>query len=874
MDDDTLPPRDSSPGGHDEQTNQPDEIGDRIDDLTPPAEDEREEERSAISSALVRDEGGDESEEPELELPADLPILPLRDTIVYPFAVMPLGIGKQRSIQLIDDVMRGDRLVGLVAQRNPEIEEASAEDCFRVGTVARIARLLRLPDGTMQIIVQGLERIAIDEFSAEKPYLRARAHLAPEQPEDSMEIEALKRNAIDLFQRLVNLVQYLPDQLSLAVMNLDDPRQVVYLIASSAQMDLALRQELLELDSVKEKLERVTAFLTRELEVLELGKRIQSQAQEEMGKAQREYFLREQLKAIQRELGEDNEEVATVNDLREKIHEAHMPEEAHKEAMRELSRLEKIPTASPEYSVIRTYLELLISLPWNKSTGKSIDVPYAKQVLDEDHYDLVKIKDRILEYLSVRRLKEERQGTETGGPGTGAPTSREPILCFVGPPGVGKTSLGHSIARALGREFVRMSLGGVHDEAEIRGHRRTYIGAMPGRILQAIRRAGTNDPVFMLDEVDKLSSDWRGDPSAALLEVLDPEQNHSFRDNYLDLAFDLSKVFFIATANALDPIPSPLRDRMEILELAGYTEEEKLHIARRFLLPKQIRANGLEPGEVAMTDEALVSIIRGYTREAGVRGLEREIGSICRKLARQIAEGHPGSGDVTPERARELLGRPRFFAEAAERIDRPGVVTGLVWTAVGGDIIFVEAAMMPSRDSHLTLTGQLGEVMKESAMAALSYVRSNAELLGIDPRVFENKSFHIHVPEGAIPKDGPSAGVTMMTAIVSLVSQRKVRSDVAMTGEISLRGKVLPIGGLKEKILAAHRAGITTVIFPRRNESELEELPQELREQMTFVPVDDAREVLAAALEGGQGIRPHYLTPQERDTSGMVAHQG
>ncbi|MGH9807090.1 MAG: endopeptidase La, partial [Terriglobia bacterium] len=564
------------------------------------------------------------------------------------------------------------------------------------------------------------------------------------------------------------------------------------------------------------------------------------------------------------ELGEESEEAATVNDLREKIEQAHLSEEAYKEAQRELSRLEKLPAASPEYSVIRTYLDLIISLPWSKSTGKSIDVPHAREVLDEDHYDLEKIKARILEYLAVRHLKESRRaatvadGAVDGAADgvtnatTNATTSREPILCFVGPPGVGKTSLGHSIARALGREFARMSLGGIHDEAEIRGHRRTYIGAMPGRILQSIRRAGTNDPVFMLDEVDKLASDWRGDPSSALLEVLDPEQNFSFRDNYLDLAFDLSKVMFIATANSLDPIPAALRDRMEILELSGYTEEEKVHIARRYLLPKQITANGLTSDEVIIPDETVTAIIRGYTREAGVRNLERELGSVCRKVARQIAEGQTGPATVTPDGLRDLLGRPRFFEETAERLDRPGVVTGLVWTPVGGDIIFIEAAMMPSRENTLTLTGQLGDVMKESAMAALTYVRSNAESLGIDSTSFENRAFHIHVPEGAIPKDGPSAGVTMMTAIVSLVTGRRARSDVAMTGEISLRGKVLPIGGLKEKVLAAHRAGIRTVIFPHRNEYDLEDLPKELRDEMRFFPVDDAREVLALALEGGQ----------------------
>jgi ATP-dependent Lon protease len=814
-----------------------------------------------------------EAGEPGLEIPDVLPILPLKDTVVYPFAVLPLAAGKDRSIKLIDDAMRGTRMIGLVAQKDPEVEQAGPDDVFRVGTVARIARLLRIPDGTVQVIVQGLERIKILDYVAEEPFLKAHVRLAPDTTTTDVETEALKRNAVGLFQRLVSLVQYLPNELALAALNLDDTRQVIYLIASNVQMDLQLRQQLLELDSLREKLEKLTTFLTRELEVLELGKKIQSQAQEEMGRAQREYFLREQLKAIQRELGEESDEAATINQLREQIEQAHLPEEAAKEALRELSRLEKLPAASPEYSVIRTYLDLLVALPWDKSTGKKIDVPHARQVLDEDHYDLEKVKERILEYLAVRRLKEDRQGSETGGQGKG-PVSREPILCFVGPPGVGKTSLGQSIARALGRQFVRMSLGGIHDEAEIRGHRRTYVGALPGRILQSIRRAGTNDPVFMLDEVDKVSSDWRGDPSSALLEVLDPEQNHSFRDNYLDLAFDLSKVMFIATANSLEPIPPALRDRMETLELAGYTEEEKLHIARRFLVPKQVAANGLKSEEITFTDEGLSNIIQSYTREAGVRNLEREIASVCRKVAMQIAEGQAGPIVITPERVRELLGRPSHLSEVAERIDRPGVVTGLVWTPVGGDIIFIEAAMMPSHDSQLVLTGQLGEVMKESAMAALSYVRSNAALLGIDPRVFEDKSLHIHVPAGSIPKDGPSAGVTIMTAIASLASGRKARSDVAMTGEISLRGKVLPIGGIKEKVLAAHRAGIHTVILPKRNEGDLEDLPRELREQMRFIPVDDAREVLAAALEGAPQQRPSLLGLQDLGSQGMVASQG
>ena len=837
--------------------------------------------------------------EPEIEIPEELAVLPLKDTVVYPFSVIPLGIGKERSIRLIDEVMRGSRLVALVAQKDADVEEAGPQDCYSVGVVARIARMLRMPDGTMNIIVQGLDRISITSYTETEPILKARIQRRREIIEEGVEIEARTRTAIDLFQRLVNLVQYLPDQLAMAVMNLEDPRQVVYLIAGNAQMDLELRQALLEMDSVRAKLDHVTTFLTRELEVLELGKKIQSEAQEEMGKVQREYILREQLKAIQKELGEESEETATINDLREKIAQSGMNAEANKEAQRELSRLEKIPSASPEYSVIRTYLELLTSLPWAKSTGKPIDVAHAREVLDEDHYDLVKIKDRILEYLAVRRLKEERQreaaeraqaeaeaeaATAGDGESTPPPTSaaaeravnREPILCFVGPPGVGKTSLGQSIARSLGREFIRLSLGGVHDEAEIRGHRRTYIGAMPGRILQSLRRVGTNDPVFMLDEVDKLAADWRGDPSSAMLEVLDPEQNFSFRDNYLDLPFDLSKVMFIATANALDPIPAPLRDRMEILELAGYTEEEKLHIARRYLLSKQIRANGLVADEIELADETLVAIIRQYTREAGVRGLEREVGAVCRKVARQIAEGTPGPRKVTPDMLREYLGRQRYFAEVAERIDRPGVVTGLAWTPSGGDIMFIEAAMMPSRDNQLLLTGQLGDVMKESAQAALTYVRSNAQALGIDPRVFDGKAFHIHVPEGAIPKDGPSAGITMTTAITSLVTGRNARSDVAMTGEISLRGKVLPIGGLKEKVLAANRAGITTIILPKRNEYDLDELPKELREQMTFVPVDDAREALAVALVGGLPARSTTpATPSQPDqgTAGLVASQ-
>src|SRR5437016_10980292 len=833
------------------------------------------------SDATVHDA---EDDEDRLNIPDVLPVLPLKDTVIYPFAVQPLGVGQERSIRLIDDVMRGNRLVVLVAQKSAEIEQAGSDEIFKIGTVSRVARMIRMPDGTIQIIVQGLERVDIGEFTQEKPYLAAHVTIRTDTQEVDNETEAIKRNVVNYFQRLVALVQNVPEGVAAATLNLEEPRQVVYVIATFMQMELELRQKLLELDSIRAKLENLSSFLSHELEIFELGKKIQTSAQEEMGKVQREYLLREQLKAIQRELGEESEEQATVNELRRKIEEAKMPEEALKEANRELSRLEKLPTISPEYSIIRTYIELLASLPWSKSTGEKIDVPHAREVLDHDHYDLEKIKDRILEYLAVRRLKEERvavrlkeeaeaaaNNADTEGRTPTQPLqsdeatrqiNREPILCFVGPPGVGKTSLGQSIARALGRKFARMSLGGIRDEAEIRGHRRTYIGAMPGRILQTLRRVDTNDPVIMLDEVDKVGADWRGDPSSALLEVLDPEQNYNFRDNYLDLPFDLSRVMFIATANSLEPIPAALRDRMEILELSGYTEEQKLHIARNYLLPKQLEANGLKKDELTVDDDTLRRIARDYTREAGVRNLEREIGSLCRKIAKQITEGRETPIKVTADQIPEYLGRQRFFEDTAERIDRPGIATGLVVTSVGGEIIFIEAATMPGKESQLTLTGQLGDVMKESAMAALSYVRSNAVALGLPQNVFEEQNIHIHVPAGAIPKDGPSAGVTMVTVLVSLASGRKVRSDVAMTGEITLRGKVMPIGGIKEKVLAAYRSGIRTVILPKKNEMDLmEDLPKELRDQMHFVFATDIRQVLEAALEPAK--RQQEAKPKE-----------
>ncbi|HVB20822.1 MAG TPA: endopeptidase La [Ktedonobacteraceae bacterium] len=879
---DVLDENTTSPSAvpNESQDDDTDEVPNKVQDVQTPEEqyDEAIDAHLTLGEASEHVQGSLQGQDGEkLNIPETLPVLPLKDVVVYPFGMQPLGAGQARSLRLIDDVMRGDSLVALVAQKSDEIEQAGPDDIFKIGTVARIARMLRMPDGTVQIVVQGLERVDIGEFTQEKPYLVAHVTVRPDTQEEDDETEAIKRNVISYFQRLVALVQNVPETVAAATLNLEEARQVVYVIATFVQMDLELRQKLLELDSVRAKLQHLSSFLLHELEIFELGKKIQTSAQEEMGKVQREYMLREQLKAIQRELGEESEEQATVNELRRKIDEAKLPEEALKEANRELSRLEKLPTASPEYSIIRTYLELLVSLPWSRGTGEKIDVPHARQVLDQDHYDLEKIKERILEYLAVRRLKEDRlasemqrskeaasieNGVEVEQIHTTQPLesqealrqiNREPILCFVGPPGVGKTSLGQSIARALGRKFARMSLGGIRDEAEIRGHRRTYIGAMPGRILQTLRRVEANDPVIMLDEVDKVGADWRGDPSSALLEVLDPEQNYNFRDNYLDLAFDLSKVMFIATANSLEPIPAPLRDRMEILELSGYTEEQKLHIARNYLLPKQLEANGLRPDELTVDDDTVRRIVRDYTREAGVRNLEREIGSLCRKVATQVAEGKQTPIHVTAEQLHDYLGRQRFFEEAAERIDRPGIATGLVWTPVGGEIIFIEAAAMPGKSGQLTLTGQLGDVMKESAMAALSYVRSNAVQLGLPANVFEEQNVHIHVPAGSIPKDGPSAGVTMVTVLVSLASGRKVRSDVAMTGEITLRGKVMPIGGVKEKVLAAYRSGIRTVIMPKRNEPDImEDLPKELHEHMHFFFATDIREVVEAALEAAE----------------------
>ena len=800
-----------------------------------------------------------------LDIPEELPILPLRKAVVYPLTAQPLTVGKPRSIKLIDDAVLGKRIIGLVAAKNPEVDEPGPDDIYPVGTAAMILGLRKAPGGTILLLVQGLERIKIGEFTQLTPYLKARVKVAPDVLEESIEVEALSRNVVELFRRMVSLMPHVPEEFVMMTLDVDDPRQLAYAIASHLRISVEEAQQILELDEVKEKLRKLMLILNRELEVLELGKKIQSEAQSEMQKMQREFFLREQLKAIKKELGEKDEQAMEIEELRQKIEAAGMPEEAEKEAKRELDRLSKLPTAAAEYSVIRTYLDWLVNLPWNKTTEDNLDIARARRILDEDHYDLEEVKERILEYLAVRKLKLERKEEREKEEVTDyIRREREgAILCFVGPPGTGKTSLGRSIARALGRKFVRMSLGGMRDEAEIRGHRRTYIGALPGRIIQAIRRVGTKNPVFMLDEVDKVGKDWRGDPASALLEVLDPEQNREFRDHYLDVPFDLSQVMFITTANILDTIPPALRDRMEILKLSGYTEEEKIKIAQGYLIPRQIRENGLRQDEIEFTEGALRKIIREYTREAGVRNLERKIGGICRKVATKVAEGQKGKVVVTEENVADYLGKPEYFFEAAERLEIPGVAVALAWTATGGDILFIEATKMPGKKGFI-LTGQLGDVMKESAQAALSYVRSKAEELGIDGNFFEKHDIHLHVPAGAIPKDGPSAGITMATALASLLTGRPVKPDVGMTGEITLRGKVLPVGGIKEKVLAAHRAGLKTVILPKRNEKDLDDIPAEVKKEMKFILVDTVDEALDAALSDHRG-RPGKPKGEKKD---------
>jgi ATP-dependent Lon protease len=771
-------------------------------------------------------------------LPEALPVLPLRETVTFPETLTPLAVGQERSIKLVNDVLGANRMLTMVASRDPENDEPGPADLHEVGVVGVVARMLKVPDGTLRILVQGTQRVQVGPYVAEQPYLVARIGELPDVVDDGPELEALTRNVQRTFSEIIEQIPYLPEELQMAVANLDDPAALAHLIAGTLRISVEEKQQLLEELSVVARLRHLSQILARELDVVQLGTQIQTQVQSEIDKGQREFFLRQQMKAIQDELGEGDEQQAEVNELREKIEAAKLPEHAQKAADRELSRLEKLPPAAAEHGVIRTYLEWLTELPWAAETEDNLDIAHAREVLDADHYDLEKVKDRILEYLAVRKLKPDSPG---------------PILCFVGPPGVGKTSLGRSIARALGREFERISVGGVRDEAEIRGHRRTYIGALPGAIVRALRDSGSRNPVFMIDEIDKMGADFRGDPASAMLEVLDPAQNDSFRDHYLDLEFDLSEVMFIATANVLDTVPGPLQDRMETIELAGYTLEEKRHIARRYLVPRQIEANGLKPSQIEFADPALVAIVEEYTREAGVRNLERQIGTVCRKVAREVAEAKgkrkKGKVKISAKRARELLGRRRVFAEQRRRTKVPGVATGLAWTPTGGDVLFIEATSMPG-SGQLTITGQLGDVMKESAQAALSYVRGHwsevAPDLGDD--WFAKHDIHVHVPAGAVPKDGPSAGVAMTVALSSLISGRPVRNDVAMTGEVTLTGQVLPIGGLKEKSLAAQRAGIKRVLVPQRNEGDVDEIPEHERSELEFVYVDEVSRAIRAAL--------------------------
>ena len=788
-----------------------------------------------------------------VQLPAVLPILPLKDTVVFPQAMSPLAIGQERSIRVIDDVVAGDRLVALIASRDSSVEAPGFDDIYRVGTVAVVHKLIKVPDGTLRILVQGLERVHLDHEVDLDPYLLAEFSALPDVLVDSPEVEALTRNVQGLFARIIGLAPYLPEELQLAAANVDDPSALCHLVASTLRtIPVEERQQILEEVDVEIRLRTVSAILSRELEVFELGSRIQSQVQSEMEKGQREYFLRQQLKAIQAELGEADPEQAELAELKERLAAlGELPEEVRKAADRELQRLERLPQAAAEYGVIRTYLEWILTLPWGIFTEDNLDLDHAREVLDADHFDLEKVKDRIIEYLAVAKLRNEISGQ---------------ILCFVGPPGVGKTSLGHSIARALGRRFVRLSVGGVRDESEIRGHRRTYIGSMPGSIIRSLRDAESRNPLVLIDEIDKMGADWRGDPASAMLEVLDPEQNNAFRDHYLDLAFDLSKVLFICTANMLDTIPGPLLDRMDVIELAGYTEEEKLGIAKRYLVPKQLAAHGLKRSQLRLSDRILRTIIREYTREAGVRNLERRLADVCRKAASAVAQKGETLIKLDDARLREWLGPRRFSGEVRKRVAHPGVATGLAYTTAGGDVLFVEATSYPGT-GRLTITGQLGEVMQESAQAALSWVRSNASSIGVADSWFGVHDLHVHVPAGAVPKDGPSAGVTMATAIASLLRDEPVAADVGMTGEITLTGGVLPIGGLREKSLAAARAGLKRVIIPRENEPDIVDLPEETRRELEFIPVDTIEQVFEAAFADKGRARARNVTPLERQAA-------
>jgi ATP-dependent Lon protease len=766
------------------------------------------------------------------DIPEELPILPLRETVVYPQMLIPLVVGREKSIKLVEDALAGNKIIGMCMQKTP-VEEPTPDDIHRVGTVGIIVRSLRFPDNTLRLFVQGLQRIRIIEFTQTEPYFKAKIEVIEERVEKTVEIEGLMRNLLNLFQKMASLIPQFPEELIINAVNIQEPGKLADFIAFNTNLNINEKQEILETIDIKERLQKVTYYLTRELEILEIANKIQNEVKNEIEKSQKEYFLRQQMKAIQKELGEIDPREMEINELRQKLQEAKLPPEAMKEAERELERLALMPPGSAEYTVTRTYLDWLISLPWAKSTEDNLDIKRAEEILNEDHYDLEKVKERILEYLAVRKLKSDMKG---------------PILCFVGPPGVGKTSLGKSIARALGRKFVRISLGGIRDEAEIRGHRRTYVGALPGRIIQGMRKAESNNPVFMLDEIDKLGADFRGDPSAALLEVLDPEQNNSFVDNYLGVPFDLSKVMFIATANVLYTIPPALLDRMEVIELPGYTEYQKLGIAKGFLIPRQLKEHGLENYQIEFTDEAIKKIIREYTREAGVRNLEREIASIIRKIAKGIAEGSISDKVIVDkEDIPKYLGPEKYTFGMKGEKDEVGVATGLAWTEAGGDILFVEALVVEGK-GNLILTGKLGEVMQESAKTALSYVRSKLKDLNVSYEILEKSDIHVHVPSGAIPKDGPSAGVTIATAIASALTKKPVKKDIGMTGEITLRGKVLPVGGIREKVLAAHRAGLTAVIMPKENQKDLEEIPEEVKKDLTFYFVEHADEVLNLAI--------------------------
>ncbi|MHB9002619.1 MAG: endopeptidase La [Coriobacteriia bacterium] len=766
------------------------------------------------------------------QIPDVLPLIPLRDLILFPNLVVPLFVGRERSINALEESMRQGHLVALVTQKQAEVLDPGPDDVYEIGCVASIMQELKLPDGTAKALVEGQQRVRIVEWLEREPHLLVRVELIEEDTTVDVETEALMRALIADFERASELGKPVPQEVLMAASTIEEPGRLADFVAFHLNLKVEDKQQILEAIQPRERLEKAAGFLRKELEILELGSKIQNRVKEQMTKSQREYFLREQLKAIQQELGQFDEIQAEIDEYKEKIQAAEMPEQVAEKALKELGRLEKMPAASVETSVIRTYLDWLIGVPWAVESEEKLDLIAAQEILDQDHYGLEKVKERILEYLAVHKLTDEMRG---------------PILCFVGPPGVGKTSIGKSIARSLGREFIRMSLGGVRDEAEIRGHRRTYVGALPGRIIQSISQAGTNNPVFMMDEIDKVGADFRGDPTSALLEVLDPEQNFAFQDHYLEAPFDLSNVMFITTANLLDPIPPPLRDRMEVIHFPGYTEDEKTNIAHKYLVPKQLKEHGLSSGKLEIADEAIREIIRRHTREAGVRNLERTIAMICRQVARKVVEGKKSKTRVTARTLQKYLGPPRFSYGLAEERDEVGVATGLVWTEVGGDVIFIEVTKMKG-SGQLTLTGQLGEVMRESAQAAVSYIRARAADYDIPEDFNETTDLHIHVPAAAIPKDGPSAGITMATAIVSVLTGCAVRRDLAMTGEITLRGRVLPIGGLKEKLLAAHRSGVTTVLIPSENVRDLDLLPEHVRTDLAIIPVNSMEEVLDRAL--------------------------